>query len=265
MTSSEEFKQAIRAGNINEAFLVAMSNAPELNITTKIVTSDQKTQQAPTDNYLRTQINLIEGKIENEIGEQFTGDRYGEIKQFHIEQVTQGHQTIQHNLISLQRMFQLMSAFQQQAAEHLNWVEIAADVNQESLPARPKVNQLSGNKAPEALAAGMTNKQTATTSEANLEPATDKPEPQLPAFEPEAEDVVDDLLSLADLDEQSETEVPEAEQGDWGEWLEEPEVKSEVFDLKSLNLRDNHQNWQHWDSQQPPANPQLSKEEPHEP
>ncbi len=260
MTSSEEFKQAIRAGNINEAFLVAMSNAPELNITTKIVTSDQKTQQAPTDNYLRTQINLIEGKIENEIGEQFTGDRYGEIKQFHIEQVTQGHQTIQHNLISLQRMFQLMSAFQQQTAEHLNWVEIAADVNQESLPARPKVNQLSGNKTPDVLTAGKTNNQTATTS-------INKPEPQLPGFEPEAEDddVVEDLLSLADLDEQSETEVPEPEQGDWGEWLEEPEVKSEVFDLKSLNLRDNHQNWQNWDSQQHPPNPQLSKEEPHEP
>jgi hypothetical protein len=256
MTSSEEFKQAIRAGNINEAFLVAMSNAPELNITTKIVTTDKTSQQAQTDNYLRTQINLIEGKIENEIGEQFTGDRYGEIKQFHIEQVTQGHQTIQHNLISLQRMFQLMSAFQQQqAAERLNWVEIAADVNQESLPTKSKVNQLSGNKAPEALAASTTNNQPATVS-------IDKPEPQLPGFEPEAEDddVVDDLLSLADLDEQSETEVPTAEQGDWGEWLEEPEVKSEVFDLKTLNLRDNHQNWQHWNSQQHSSHPQPSQE-----
>jgi hypothetical protein len=255
MTSSEEFKQAIRAGNINEAFLVAMSNAPELNITTKIVTTDKTSQQAQTDNYLRTQINLIEGKIENEIGEQFTGDRYGEIKQFHIEQVTQGHQTIQHNLISLQRMFQLMSAFQQQqAAERLNWVEIAADVNQESLPTRSKVNQISGNKTPEALAAGTTSNQPATAS-------IDKSEPQLPGFEPEAEDdVVDDLLSLADLDEQSETEVPTAEQGDWGEWLEEPEGKSEVFDLKTLNLRDNHQNWQHWNSQQHSSHPQPSQE-----
>ena len=40
MTSSEDFKQAIREGNISEAFLVAMSNAPELNITTKIITAD---------------------------------------------------------------------------------------------------------------------------------------------------------------------------------------------------------------------------------
>jgi hypothetical protein len=256
MTSSEEFKQAIRAGNINEAFLVAMSNAPELNITTRIVTTQHNTQQAQADNHLHTHINLIEGKIENEIGEQFTGDRYGEIKQFHIEQVTQGHQTIQHNLISLQRMFQLMSAFQQQqqATEHLNWVDIAADVNQESLPAKTNINQLSSNKTPDALAAGTTNNQS--------DPATDKPEPQLPGFETETEDddVVDDLLSLADIDDESETEVPTAEQGDWGEWLEEPEVKSEVFDLKSLNLRDTKQNWQNWNPQQHSSHPQPSQE-----
>lgn len=247
MTSREEFKQAIRAGNINEAFLVAMSNAPELSITTRIVTTEPTTQQ-PQSNYLRTQINLIEGKIENEIGEQFTGDRYREIKQFHLEQVTQGHQTIQHNLISLQRMFQLMSAFQQQqATEHLDWVEIAADVNQESLPNKSKINQISGNKTPEALAASTINHPTVT-------PSTDQPEePQLPGFKPETDDdeeVVNDLLSLTDLDDESETEVPEAE-GNWGDWLEEPEVKSE-FDLKSLNLRSANQNWQNWDTQQPP-------------
>jgi hypothetical protein len=254
MTSSEEFKQAIRAGNINEAFLVAMSNAPELNITTRIVTTQQNTQQVQPDNYLHTHINLIEGKIENEIGEQFTGDRYGEIKQFHIEQVTQGHQTIQHNLISLQRMFQLMSAFQQQqkATEHLNWVDVAADVNQESLPPKTQVNQLSSNKTPDTLTARTTGKQS--------DLATDKPEPQLPGFEPEAEeDVVDDLLSLADIDDESETEVPAAEQGDWGEWLEEPEVKSEVFDLKTLNLRNNNQNWQQNWNPQPPSDPQPSQ------
>ena len=64
MSSSEEFKQAIKAGNINEAFLVAMSNAPKLSITTKIVTAEGERvdrQSSEVDNYLRTQINLIEG------------------------------------------------------------------------------------------------------------------------------------------------------------------------------------------------------------
>ncbi|WP_019504203.1 hypothetical protein [Pleurocapsa sp. PCC 7319] len=265
MTSSEDFKQAIRTGNISEAFLVAMSNAPKLDITTKIISNSGKTRQinanqSPVDNYLRTHINLIEGKIENEIGEQFAGDRYSEIKQFHIEQVTQGHQTIQHNLVSLQKMFHLMSAFQQQQenAGQSSWVDIAADVTRESLPAKPETNQLSGNKSPEALVAGKAVKNTArVSSEDNLDVDTDQLEPKLPSFVPEDEDdsVVDDLLSLADIDDDDDDDAedekhPQAEQGDWGDWLEdEPEGKQEVFDLKSLNIRNAAQNWQNWESQ----------------
>ena len=87
MKSSEEFKQALRAGKLNEAFLVAMSNAPELHITTWVTsasdTHDWESHSQPqAGKCLRTHINLIEGKIENEIGEQFVGDRYPEIQQF---------------------------------------------------------------------------------------------------------------------------------------------------------------------------------------
>ena len=246
MTSSEDFKQAIRTGNINEAFVVAMSNAPELSITTKIVTNQGKREankdESPSDNYLRTQINLIEGKIENEISENLTGDRYSEIQQFHIRQVAQGHQTIQHNLISLQKMFQLMSAFQQQqTSEHLSWVDIAADVSRESLSPQPETNQLYG-KTPSALEPGKTATKTQTvTSDEEI----DNIEPQLPAFE-EEEEVVNDLLSLADIDNDSAEEAPPNAKDDWGEWLEdEPETKPEVFDLKSLNIKDGR-NWQDW-------------------
>ncbi|MDJ0568339.1 MAG: hypothetical protein QNJ53_04770 [Pleurocapsa sp. MO_192.B19] len=270
MTSSEDFKQAIRAGNIKEAFLVAMSNAPELNITTRIISAEGKepnTNQSQVDNYLRTHISLIEGTIENEIGEQFTGDRYGEIKQFHIEQVNQGHQTIQHNLISLQKMFQLMSTFQQQqqAAEHSSWVEIAADVTRESLSAKPETNQLYGNKTPDALEAGKTVNQTEViSSEVNLDIETDQAEPQLPSFKSEEDDsVVDDLLSLADIDDEpEEKEHSSAEEADWGDWLEdEPEVKTEVFDLKSLNLRQSTRDWQNWEAHHP-SDSQPTKDQP---
>lgn len=275
MTSSEDFKQAIRAGNIKEAFLVAMSNAPELNITTRIISAEGKepnTNQSQVDNYLRTHISLIEGTIENEIGEQFTGDRYGEIKQFHIEQVNQGHQTIQHNLISLQKMFQLMSTFQQQqqAAEHSSWVEIAADVTRESLSAKPETNQLYGNKTPDALEAGKTVNQTEVISSEvnssgdNLDVETDQAEPQLPSFKSEEDDsVVDDLLSLADIDDEpEEKEHSSAEEADWGDWLEEePEVKTEVFDLKSLNLRQSSRDWQNWEAHHP-SDSQPTKDQP---
>ncbi len=273
MTSSEDFKQAIRAGNIQEAFLVAMSNAPELNITTKIITAqgDQHqvdNNQSQGDNSLRTHISLIEGKVENEIGEKLTGDRYSEIKQFHIEQVTQGHQTIQHNLISLQKMFQLMSTFQeQQISEDSNWVDIAADVAREPLSPRRKTNQLSA-KTPEAIAAAKPTHKTEAPPVSSLEVTTNNPEPNLPSFVPEEDDaLVEDLMSLADLDDESDDdeaqEDPQPGQGDWGDWLEEDaddeKVKSEVFDLKSLNIRD-AQNWQNWEGK---VNSSESPEEQH--
>jgi hypothetical protein len=257
MTSSEDFKQAIRAGNISEAFLVAMSNAPELNITTKIVTADGhkiEADESQMDNYLHTHINLIEGKVENEIGEKLTGDRYSEIKQFHIQQVTQGHQTIQHNLISLQKMFQLMSSFQQQqTTNHANWVDIAADVARESLPMPSNASKLYGNQ-PNALQASKIGNQSRTNQANHHVPEIDEhnPEPQLPALNAEDDRMVNDLLSLADLDsatELAETATPK-NQPDWSEWLdEEPDVKTGVFDLKSLNIKEAKENWQNWEEQ----------------
>jgi hypothetical protein len=255
MTSSEDFKQAIRSGNISEAFLVAMSNAPELNITTTIVTADgQKidAEDGQMDNYLHTHINLIEGKVENEIGEKLTGDRYSEIKQFHIQQVTQGHQTIQHNLISLQKMFQLMSSFQeQQATNHASWVDVAANATQGSLPTQAPKSKLYGN-LPNALEASkMAHQNRANGSIAEVN--ENNPEPQLPSFDAEDEQMVNDLLSLADLDDAPEsaaaaTEVPT--QPDWSEWLDdEPDVKTGVFDLKSLNIKEAKENWHNWEEQ----------------
>lgn len=245
MTSSEDFKQAIRAGNISEAFLVAMSNAPELNITTKIITAEGRridSETAQIDNYLHTHINLIEGKVENEIGEKLTGDRYSEIKQFHLQQVTEGHETIQHNLISLQKMFQLMSSFQQQATNRANWVDIAADVSRESLSNRRKASQLHGN-VHNALAGAKAENLEISGDEDNIEP-------QLPSFDAEEEEVVDDLMSLTDLDDDRESKPANADRADWSEWLDdEPDVKSEVFDLKSLKLEDTKDNWQNWQEQ----------------
>lgn len=279
-TSSEDFKQAIRAGNIHEAFLVAMSNAPELNITTRIITADDRQNQLSRnqpqgDNSLCTHISLIEGKVENEIGEQLTGDRYTEIKQFHIEQVTQGHQTIQHNLVSLQKMFHLMSAFQeQQTSGQSNCVDIAADLDRDALPAKRKASQLSGNKATEAIAAKeMDSRNEGEAVAFNLNSAAnsamENSEPQLPFVRGEEdEDLVDDLLSLTDLDDdgtdEDDQENSQSKQGDWGDWLEEEsEVKPEVFNLKSLNIGQAAQNWQNWESEahSRDSNPDPEKEQ----
>jgi hypothetical protein len=139
MVSSDQFKQALRAGKLTEAFTMAMSQAPELRITTWIASSgDRNLSQSSSsstplpDSRLRTQINLVEGTIDNEIGEKFLGNRfYQEVQQFHWQQVVQGHQTIQQNLESLQQIFRLLATLQQQQlndnSHQLGWFDVETE------------------------------------------------------------------------------------------------------------------------------------------
>jgi hypothetical protein len=51
---------------------------------------------------------MIEGNIENEIGDQFIGNgRYRELRQFHLDQIAEGNKIIQNNLKSLQKLFEV--------------------------------------------------------------------------------------------------------------------------------------------------------------
>lgn len=257
MKTSNEFKQALRAGKLSEAFLLAMSNAPQLHITTWVASAqddaspqDRDSDRPPAGNYLRTHINLVEGKIENEIGEKILADGNSAISKFHWQQVNQGHQAIQQNLQSLQKMFHLMTAFEQQRQTNnaigMNWVDVETDNDSGT-------SELSGDypkgtlrdrsigslgAAQSDLASGEITG--SPTAEETSTIRTTKVEPQLPAFAQEQEDddddgVVDDLLSLADLDDEPDLEPEDNE--DWGEWLEDEEgkVKPELVNLNSLN------------------------------
>ncbi|MGF1540263.1 MAG: hypothetical protein ACFCU5_07395 [Pleurocapsa sp.] len=217
---TEDFKQALRSGNLKEAFLLAMSKAPELHITTWIASPQDNPDRPQGDKSLRTHINLIEGKIENQIGEQLLGDRHPQIQQFHHQQVIQGHQTIQQNLESLQKMFRLMAAFQQRQQQgnlQSSWIDVR-EANK---------NELNGNNHVNAIAGSVTS----------TELSGNKAEPQLPSFTREEDDdaVVKDLLSLADLDEEEEVETTDQE--DWGDWLEENEepINTQFVDPNSIN------------------------------
>jgi hypothetical protein len=219
MTSSKEFKQAVREGRLNDAFVIAMGNAPELHITTWIASPDDGDRAKPSGgDYLRTHVNLVEGEIINEIGEQLIGDDlYGTLQQFHLQQVTQGHQTMSENLQSLQQMFRLLAILQKQqkgegATSPMNTWKIADT----SLPSTPKTNP------------PVNHDSFAVTSVSE----------DLSIMEDEDEDeIVNNLLSLDDLDLELEpphqTQIstqatqeqmmtkPTKNQEDWGDWLEE--------------------------------------------
>ena len=112
MASSDDFKAQLKAGNIPEALALALSEAVELKFTTWVPSEeDVEISEAQPGHRLRTRINMIEGEVEHEIGEEFIGNgRYRELKQFHLEQVAQGSQLIENNLKSLQKLFEVLVA-----------------------------------------------------------------------------------------------------------------------------------------------------------
>ncbi|MEQ8752874.1 MAG: hypothetical protein RID09_05045 [Coleofasciculus sp. G1-WW12-02] len=111
MTTSEEFKQKLRAGNIGDAFTLALSESVELEITTWVSSANSpQTEQPAANSCMRTRINIVEGSIDNEVGSQFIGNGpYTELRQFHTQQVQEGRQIIQNNLENLQQLFTVLT------------------------------------------------------------------------------------------------------------------------------------------------------------
>lgn len=115
MPISDEFKQKLKAGQIVDALTLAIGEIIELEITTWVSTNDTPVEgdelKPQPDACMRTRINLVEGDIENQIGEKFLGSGpYSELKDFHLEQVKEGRLIIQNNLESIKQMFAVLSS-----------------------------------------------------------------------------------------------------------------------------------------------------------
>ncbi|NEP60412.1 MAG: hypothetical protein F6K31_25995 [Symploca sp. SIO2G7] len=116
MTTSDEFKEKLKAGEIVDALTLALSEAVELEITTWVssVHSDSKSaanvEQSSPGYRMRTRMNIVDGDINNEIGTHFIGNGpYTELRQFHMEQVLEGRQIIRQNLESIQQLFTVIA------------------------------------------------------------------------------------------------------------------------------------------------------------
>ena len=234
MASSKEFKQAIREGRLQDAFVIAMSNAPELHITTWVASEDSETKPLEEE-CLRTHVNLVEGEIVNEIGEELIGDDlYATLQQFHLQQVTQGHQTISQNLQSLQQMFRLLAVLQKQQKGEASYTPINTWKITDTLPPASGANLSLENNS--------TNESHDTSNSESV------------AISNEEEDIVEDILSLDDIDievnrEDSIASVeqtkPAVKAEDWGDWLDEDssEINPEIVDIEDLDL-DRSEDWQ---------------------
>ncbi len=112
MTAIEQFKNKIQAGEIYDALALAMSETVELKITTWVANSatDNLDDDSQPGYRMRTSINLVEGKIDNEIGREFANNpAYEELQKLHLEQVKRGREIILNNLASLQTMIAMFN------------------------------------------------------------------------------------------------------------------------------------------------------------
>ncbi len=236
MTSSENFKKAMREGKLKEALAIAISQVPELKITTSITPSspnsatenNSQPQNPPSIKRLHTRINLVEGEIHNEISEDLMGNvAYQEVQQFHFDQVARGHQIIEKNLESLQNMFSLISNVQQQQLEG-NY----QDIKYLEAQASPL---LSDRQTPQQDP----EPQIASSGQNLLETTNNLESP--PTFIQNGHNHNNSNLVVS----------PESEAEDWGEWLEEDEqdIDVDLLDLSSLDL-DESEDWQDWEGEE---------------
>lgn len=117
MAISDDFKEQLKAGRIVDALTLALGEAVELEITTWVSSSKNpetntqaETAKPAPDSRMRTRLNIVDGAIDNEVGSRFIGNGpYTELREFHMEQVQQGRQIIQHNLENLQQLFTVLT------------------------------------------------------------------------------------------------------------------------------------------------------------
>ncbi len=117
MTISDDFKEQLKAGKIVDALTLALSEAVELEITTWVSSANPESRtlaeadQPPAGYRMRTRMNIVDGDIDNEVGNQFVGNGpYTELRQFHMQQVQEGRQIIQHNLENIQQLFTVLTS-----------------------------------------------------------------------------------------------------------------------------------------------------------
>ena len=96
----------IQARRIVETLTEAISEAPEIEVTTYIDSLDlDQIEQSASTSRLHTQVNLLDGTVNHEIDLKLIDNpAYRELQRWHIEQVHQRQDSLVHNLATLEKM-----------------------------------------------------------------------------------------------------------------------------------------------------------------
>ncbi|MDJ1183444.1 hypothetical protein [Roseofilum casamattae] len=125
MAATDDFRDAIKAGELLEALKTALSESIELEITTWISLADPYSSdrdappQVQPGYRMHSRINIVDGKIDTEVGSHFVGNGpFTELREFHINQIRSSRQIIKRNLSSIQKLFGLWADMQHQDFEN---------------------------------------------------------------------------------------------------------------------------------------------------
>ncbi|RMF23767.1 MAG: hypothetical protein D6756_08155 [Cyanobacteria bacterium J083] len=216
MAVSEQFKQALKAGKLQEAVALAISNAFELKITTKVVAnteSSHNSDQTASKYCLKSSINLAAGEINNEIAEELIDSGlYQVIEQFHSQQVNRSQQTLQQNLNSLEKMLHSIASLQHY---------LPADFATKSLPTAIETEASIEEQTNQTLTE-VKLKYIETNQQEEIILTEQESEQSFMDAEEDWDDEDDPLLSLADFEPEEEAAAE-----DWGDWLEEESLSAE--------------------------------------
>ena len=151
--ASVEFREKLQAVNtddtnsIFDALQVALTEAIELEITTWVEPSDTTRSPAESDRgkpgyRMRTRINIVDGDIDNEVGNQFLNSGpYAELREFHVSQVRESRAIVQQNLDNLTQLVGvLVSTIGSLAPARSSRSALPGNSNRPSVPSLPPSN-----------------------------------------------------------------------------------------------------------------------------
>lgn len=106
MTLNRETAAQIQGREIFEALTVAISETPEIEVTTYIDSLDlDQLEQSASTSCFYTQVNLLNGTVDHEIDLKLIDNpAYRELQRWHIEQVHQRQDCLVKNLATLEKM-----------------------------------------------------------------------------------------------------------------------------------------------------------------
>jgi hypothetical protein len=236
MIPNDNFKNALKAGDLADALVIALTKATELKITTSVVSANDyfgKNPHLHPEDCLETKVNLLKGEIENKIGENLLkSELYENLQKLHLEEAIESNKLIQNNLENLQKLFTIIAKLKQQQLKIKNTEILSLHLGNKlsSPPPSPKISYTP------PLQEFSTNPSSAVMV-TEIESLTPKKTDSKKSNQPKQYDwktLTESMIEPEQIQDENQT-IDEIE--DWGDLIleDEPRIEKSVVKQKNIN------------------------------